>query len=140
MISCLVSPFKISGFVLIQIADMCDKISGHPTAIMYTIALTACGTVGSLEDGQKIHKHLVNSGIRKDQQLWCAIMHMYTKCKVPHLAISVWRQMQKDVKPDESSYATVLTACALASHIHTGEGILLNFYLYERIHFYGYIP
>ena len=54
----------------------------YPDAITYACSLKACGSIGAIDKGRKIHSEIDRNGLLSKQNLTigCALINMYSKC------------------------------------------------------------
>jgi pentatricopeptide repeat protein len=64
-----------------------------PDNTTYTCVIEACGAVGSLVDGEQVHAHLVQQGVKPDLVLWGTLLGMYSKCGNDLQVIAVWNDI-----------------------------------------------
>ncbi|XP_042471396.1 pentatricopeptide repeat-containing protein At1g11290, chloroplastic-like [Zingiber officinale] len=57
-------------------------------------ALFACGELGELEEGRRIHGMLIGIGLESDTSVANALITMYSKCKRVHLAEHVFENLK----------------------------------------------
>ena len=68
----------------------------HPEAIIYAFALKACGNIGLIEKGQKLHIGIERNGwLQKDIAVGNTLIDMYTKLGWIYQASEVFESLQK---------------------------------------------
>lgn len=111
----------------------------RPDTMLYTSVLTACADWAKkwnateeddlknspiLDLGRKVHKHIVDHGIRLDGILCNSIMNMYVRCGEPQVAIHIWHQMlDLHIRLNQASYTIALLACAETTALQQGQHI-----------------
>eukprot|EP01018_Ginkgo_biloba_P037426 Gb_17091 [translate_table: standard] len=52
----------------------------NPNNFTFPFVLNACAGLSALEEGKKIHHHIIKYGLETDIYVQAALIHMYTKC------------------------------------------------------------
>ncbi|GKC84731.1 pentatricopeptide repeat-containing protein ELI1, chloroplastic, partial [Tanacetum coccineum] len=52
----------------------------HPDEVTLVMVLSACGQVGALESGRRVHSYIRNNGMQMNVHLGTALIDMYGKC------------------------------------------------------------
>jgi pentatricopeptide repeat protein len=88
-----------------------SKIS--PNERTYSIMLTGCAKACDLEEGRRIHKHMVSSKANKNVAVMNALIQMYFACGSLQEAVTVLDSMMLEgIEPDQQSFTIALTGCA----------------------------
>ncbi|KAJ6819452.1 pentatricopeptide repeat-containing protein [Iris pallida] len=125
----------------------------EPDNITMVSVLTACSSLGALEEGKAIHDYIQSNDIELDNPLATTLIDMYSKCGCPARALEVFQgtASEKDVltwtamisgfstngdaegalrlframtaKPNPVTFLAVLTACAHAGLVEEGNSI-----------------
>ncbi|KAG2295723.1 pentatricopeptide repeat-containing protein At1g08070, chloroplastic [Brassica napus] len=76
--------------------EMVDKGDGFkPNKASITSVLTACGKLGRVDIGKRIHLYVTSNGIKPDMLLSTALLTMYAKCGVMDMAREVFDGMRE---------------------------------------------
>ncbi|KAK7252920.1 hypothetical protein RIF29_37214 [Crotalaria pallida] len=66
-----------------------------PDSITLSCSLSACASLGALEQGKWIHTYIDKKRIRMDSVLGCVLIDMYVKCGEMEKAIQVFSKLEK---------------------------------------------
>ncbi|OIV94805.1 hypothetical protein TanjilG_22002 [Lupinus angustifolius] len=66
-----------------------------PDRITLSCSLSACASLGALEQGEWIHTYIDKKGIGKDSILGCVLIDMYVKCGEMEKALQVFSSLEK---------------------------------------------
>ncbi|RZC73124.1 hypothetical protein C5167_048603 [Papaver somniferum] len=81
----------ITGLVLGK-----DRVS--PDGVTIASVISACASIGALNQGKWVHSYLKSSGLRCDVVIRTALVDMYGKCGCLENAVAIFREMEeKDV-------------------------------------------
>ncbi len=98
----------------------------QPDRITFMNILSACSS-STLENGKKVHEHIVKSGLQDDVGVGNALISMYSKCGSNEKAFEVFHGMQREgVGLDRISYLCILKACASQTGLSEGKQIHHN--------------
>ncbi|KAF8109807.1 hypothetical protein N665_0091s0036 [Sinapis alba] len=76
--------------------EMVDKGDGFkPNKASITSVLTACGKLGRIDIGKRIHLYVTSNSIKSDMLLSTALLTMYAKCGVMDMAREVFDGMRE---------------------------------------------
>ncbi|KAJ0259046.1 Pentatricopeptide repeat-containing protein [Hirschfeldia incana] len=76
--------------------EMVDKGDGFkPNKSSITSVLTACGKLGRINIGKRLHLYITSNGIKSDVVLSTALLTMYAKCGVMDMAREVFDGMRE---------------------------------------------
>ncbi|MCL7047452.1 hypothetical protein MKW94_014358 [Papaver nudicaule] len=83
-------------------------------------ALTACGSLGALDQGRWIHAYVDRNGLELNRILGTALVDMYAKCGCIETAQQVFNDM-----PDRDVFAFTSMISGLSNHDKSGKAIEL---------------
>ncbi|XP_023513314.1 pentatricopeptide repeat-containing protein At5g27110 [Cucurbita pepo subsp. pepo] len=91
---------KSSRFV--EALQLFDQLKSHshvrPDCYTYPVVLKACGGLGRVVYGRRIHNHLIKTGLIWDVFVGSSMMNMYAKCDQFHDAVNLFDEIpQRDV-------------------------------------------
>ncbi|MQL73824.1 hypothetical protein Taro_006141 [Colocasia esculenta] len=66
-----------------------------PNQVTVATVLSACAAIGALDAGKWIHVYLVKNKFRLDPFLGSALVDMYCKCGIVHLALEVFENLRE---------------------------------------------
>ncbi|XP_028759941.1 pentatricopeptide repeat-containing protein At5g19020, mitochondrial [Neltuma alba] len=86
-----------------------------PNEITMVSVLSAIATLGVLKEGRWFHEYIYNNSILLNDNLWAALIYMYSKCGSINTALQLFNQIQ-----DKTSTVSPWNAifCGLATHGH----------------------
>jgi pentatricopeptide repeat protein len=84
-----------------------------PRRKMYTSLLQQCVKMESLEEGKKVHAHVIKSGIEPDMFMWNTLVNMYAKCGSIEDARQVFDKM---FERDVVSWNAMIAGCSQQGH------------------------
>ncbi|KAH9291214.1 hypothetical protein KI387_043595, partial [Taxus chinensis] len=90
-------------FIKMQIANQ------NPNQFTFASVIKACATDGAIEQGKKIHSHVIKSGTEKHVYVGNALVTMYARCKNME---SSQKAFEEIVAPDMISYTALVTGYA----------------------------
>eukprot|EP00250_Pteridium_aquilinum_P018820 c24213_g3_i1 orf=2-1585(-) len=80
-----------------------------PDAIMYVCSLKACGTLGALDRGQKIHEEIIEEGLETLSSVGNTLVDMYAKCGLLEEAKELFDELPRR---DVVSWTALITGFA----------------------------
>ncbi|KAI9115142.1 hypothetical protein K1719_014155 [Acacia pycnantha] len=86
-----------------------------PNEITMLSLLSAIATLGVLTEGRWIHEYIYNNSILLNDNLWAALIDMYSKCGTINMALQLFNQIQ-DKTSTVSPWNAII--CGLATHGH----------------------
>ena len=86
-----------------------DKIK--PNQVTYLSILTACANPGALEQGRRIHGHIIEARLETDSLVGTALISMYSKCGSVEEAYQVFEKL-----PGRNSFLCTAMITAYAQH------------------------
>ncbi|XP_057833194.2 pentatricopeptide repeat-containing protein At2g13600-like [Cryptomeria japonica] len=93
----------------LEIFKQMQFLSVNPKSTTFVSALTACGKIGSVEQGMEIHQKIIERGILWDVVVMTALIDMYAKCGRLQKAHELFDKMpQRDV----ASWTAVISGYA----------------------------
>lgn len=96
----------------------------RPTTITFSVVLTMCSLMKSLELGKQAHALIVESNITPNNKLESSLITMYTKCGQPHKGIEIWRAARASGVPADSILCgCALRACVALKELAIGEEV-----------------
>ncbi|TXG59111.1 hypothetical protein EZV62_016940 [Acer yangbiense] len=97
----------------------------------YAYLISACSSLRSLDNGRKVHSHILASKFQPDIILYNHILNMYGKCGPlkdarkngkGHDAIELYYQMLKSgIMPDQFTFGSVVKACSGGGNVGLGR-------------------
>ncbi len=79
-----------------------------------------------LQTGEEIYNNMQHAHIQPDIALYNSILYFFVKCGIPHKAISLWEQIQKNrggPTPNITTYTNVLMACGGHGALGMGKSL-----------------
>ncbi|XP_057848095.2 pentatricopeptide repeat-containing protein At3g09040, mitochondrial [Cryptomeria japonica] len=156
----IIAGYAQSGLVekALDIFKQMQLAGVKPTPATYASILPACAKLGSLEQGMRIHKTIIESGFLSDAVVGNALVSMYARCgsiqkarelfdKIPQRSVVSWNAMivgyaqngllEKSleifkqmrltgVNLDSSTFATIIPVCAKMGDLEQGIDIHQN--------------
>ncbi|KAL5819529.1 hypothetical protein ACOSQ4_023371 [Xanthoceras sorbifolium] len=81
----------------------------QPSALVYSNIVQFCRQNHALEEGRRVHAHMLSSGFKPGIVISNRLLDMYAKCESLSDAQKLFDEM---IKKDLCSYNTMITACA----------------------------
>lgn len=90
------------NFRFVEALQLFDQLNCYshvrPDCYTYPVVLKACGGLGRVVYGRRIHNHLIKTGLIWDVFVGSSMMNMYAKCDLFHDAINLFDEFpQRDV-------------------------------------------
>ncbi|XP_022152981.1 pentatricopeptide repeat-containing protein At5g27110 [Momordica charantia] len=85
------------NFMFVEALQLYDQLKCHsevrPDCYTYPVVLKACGGLGRVVCGRRVHSHLIKTGLIWDVFVSSSLMNMYVKCGRFHYAINLFDEM-----------------------------------------------
>jgi pentatricopeptide repeat protein len=85
-----------------------------PNESTFTLGLSACANIFSLDHGKQIHAYILRNGYKMDDIIRDALVSMYSKCRLIEYSIRVFEERES---PDVVLWNSVVLGC-----VYNGKG------------------
>eukprot|EP01018_Ginkgo_biloba_P010381 Gb_31374 [translate_table: standard] len=112
----LIAGYAQNGYgeeALILFCNMCEA-GITPNSFTYGSILTACASLGDLEQGKQVHAHVMKYGLDSDTCVGNALCTMFAKCESMEYALQVFDKM-----PEKN---VISWTAMIARYVEIGDG------------------
>ncbi|CBI36352.3 unnamed protein product, partial [Vitis vinifera] len=107
-----------------KLFDEMERMRVLPSSITLVSVLSACSKLKDLNVGKRVHRNYFDKMPERDFVSWTAMIDGYLQVNRFKEVLSLFREMQAaNIKPDEFTMVSILTACAHLGALELGEWI-----------------